>query len=72
MSKELIVSIIIILIGISGVYFLTAGRDLQPRNAGNGVTEEPVYCTMDAFECPDGTWIGRTGPNCEFDCSTNQ
>lgn len=29
---------------------------------------EPVFCTMDAFECPDGSWVGRTGPNCEFVC----
>ena len=32
------------------------------------VPEEPVICTMDAFQCPDGSWVGRTGPNCEFVC----
>ncbi len=26
----------------------------------------PVACTMDAKICPDGTGVGRTGPNCEF------
>lgn len=26
-------------------------------------------CTMDAMQCPDGTWVGRSGPNCEFVCS---
>lgn len=25
-------------------------------------------CTMEARECPDGSWVGRTGPNCEFSC----
>lgn len=25
-----------------------------------------VICAQDAFICPDGTWIGRTGPHCEF------
>jgi len=30
--------------------------------------EEVVMCIMDAFLCPDGTWVGRTGPNCEFIC----
>lgn len=25
-------------------------------------------CTDDAFQCPDGTWVGRTGPRCEFVC----
>lgn len=23
-------------------------------------------CTMDAKRCPDGSYVGRTGPNCEF------
>jgi hypothetical protein len=27
---------------------------------------EPVYCTMDAKECPDGSYVGRVPPNCEF------
>lgn len=26
----------------------------------------PVGCTLDAKICPDGTSVGRTGPNCEF------
>ena len=30
--------------------------------------EEIVVCTMDAKLCPDGvTYVGRSGPNCEFD-----
>lgn len=30
--------------------------------------EQPggTVCTMDAKLCPDGTSVGRTGPNCEF------
>ncbi len=27
-----------------------------------------VACTADAMVCPDGTSVGRTGPNCEFKC----
>jgi hypothetical protein len=27
-----------------------------------------VICTMDAMECPDGSFVGRTGPKCEFVC----
>lgn len=30
--------------------------------------EEIVYCTQDAMLCPNGTYVGRTGPNCEFVC----
>lgn len=33
--------------------------------------DEQVYCTADAIECPDGSYVGRTGPNCEFICSNN-
>ena len=25
-----------------------------------------MACTMEARQCPDGSWVGRTGPNCEF------
>lgn len=25
-----------------------------------------VVCTMEAKLCPDGSYVGRTGPNCEF------
>lgn len=30
------------------------------------VPKPPVACTMEAKICPDGTGVGRTGPNCEF------
>ncbi|MEK7638192.1 MAG: hypothetical protein AAB375_02085 [Patescibacteria group bacterium] len=29
-------------------------------------SEDGVVCTMEAKICPDGTGVGRTGPNCEF------
>src|SRR3989338_2120749 len=28
--------------------------------------EEPMFCTSDAMECPDGSWVGRVPPTCEF------
>lgn len=28
----------------------------------------PVACTDDARQCPDGSYVGRTGPKCEFVC----
>ncbi len=30
------------------------------------VPDEPVFCTADAMQCPDGTYVGRQGPKCEF------
>lgn len=29
---------------------------------------EGVACTMDAMLCPDGSYVGRSGPKCEFVC----
>ncbi len=26
----------------------------------------PVMCTMEAKQCPDGSFVGRSGPKCEF------
>lgn len=28
--------------------------------------DEGVYCTQEAKECPNGTFVGRIGPKCEF------
>lgn len=33
-----------------------------PKDGG----ELPVMCTMDAKQCPDGSYVGRGGPKCEF------
>lgn len=30
------------------------------------VDDGMVACTMEARECPDGSYVGRQGPNCEF------
>ena len=30
------------------------------------VPQKPVACTAEAKLCPDGTAVGRTGPNCDF------
>ena len=32
----------------------------------NGDDDEMVFCTMDAKECPDGSYVGRVAPDCEF------
>lgn len=32
-----------------------------------GIAEPPATaCTQEAKQCPDGSYVGRTGPNCEF------
>lgn len=39
-----------------------------PPNNGNDDGANQVVCTMDAMQCPDGSYVGRTGPRCEFVC----
>lgn len=31
-------------------------------------SNQPVACTLEAMMCPDGSYVGRSGPNCEFIC----
>jgi hypothetical protein len=34
-----------------------------PSNVSNG---NGIACTMEAMMCPDGSYVGRQGPSCEF------
>lgn len=38
----------------------------NPNDDGN-----TIVCTMDAMICPDGTAVGRSGPNCQFVCPSS-
>ena len=44
---------------------------LQGCNSTNPVTPAPndgggIACTQEAKQCPDGSYVGRSGPRCEF------
>jgi hypothetical protein len=47
---------------------LSTFQFIQPSASPIGKTSTPplVACTMEAKLCPDGSSVGRTGPNCEF------
>ena len=62
---KLIVALIFLAIVALGAWTFRPKTTIAPGDA-NG---EQVMCTMDAMQCPDGSWVGRTGPNCEFVCS---
>jgi plastocyanin len=55
MKTTLIVLIILVLIGGIAYAYMRNSPD-----------QDAVVCTMDAKLCPDGTYVGRIGPNCEF------
>ena len=34
--------------------------------------DKDVFCAQDAKQCSDGSYVGRSGPNCEFDSCPTQ
>jgi len=59
MKTEIIV-ILILLIVFSGIVIVLYFNQNDYLNQNN------TACTEEAKICPDGTSVGRTGPNCEF------
>jgi hypothetical protein len=60
--------IIIVLLGVSLGYVLITKKaeapvQTNPNPSGNN---PGTACTQEAKVCPNGTSVGRTGPNCEF------
>lgn len=66
-TTKTVLWIIVILVVAIGAYAIFGGgdeavsEDVDLNNGGNS-----VVCTMDAKLCPDGSYVGRVGPNCEF------
>ena len=38
-------------------------------STSSNTTSGGTMCSADARQCPDGSWVGRTGPNCTFACA---
>lgn len=49
---------------VVGIALLFMSR--QPKKGTPVETPEQVFCTQDAMMCPDGSYVGRVGPKCEF------
>jgi hypothetical protein len=45
---------------------LNEESQVNPIPSDQIVVPSSVACAQDARLCPDGTYVGRTGPNCEF------
>ncbi|MFA6511947.1 MAG: hypothetical protein WCV86_02390 [Patescibacteria group bacterium] len=59
----------VVLAGILGfvIWQLPSMTNTQTTNTANIVVNtNAVACTQEAKLCPDGSAVGRTGPNCEF------
>lgn len=67
-----VVLVTAIVAGGIGYYFgLTQKTQTQSLDRDGRAAETPesngVACTLDAKVCPDGSSVGRSGPNCEFE-----
>lgn len=63
-----ILFLIISLLVVLSVGYITLVSKVQQRNGSqkHTATPPPVACTQDAKQCPDGSYVSRTGPDCEF------
>ncbi|HRH23608.1 MAG TPA: hypothetical protein PK295_03180 [Candidatus Magasanikbacteria bacterium] len=62
-SVPLIIVIVVVIIFTGFIWY----KNATEKNVGGMITDgESVMCTMDAKICPDGSYVGRTGPQCEF------
>lgn len=62
MNKILVgVVIVLVLAGLVYVYVESPKQD-----------DEQIACTMEALICPDGSGVGRSGPDCRFNACPNQ
>ena len=72
--KDIIIAIIgLILLGL--VWLMWRQIQTAQTLSNGGVPEavqlmpndkDAIFCTADAKLCPDGSGVGRVGPNCEF------
>jgi hypothetical protein len=59
-----IVTLLVLIAILAGLYLL---QDKYGQPTVPPVTEEEgVFCTMDAMMCPDGSYVGRVAPSCQF------
>ncbi len=68
--KTTIIIILVIALAVCGYMYYKQDSDttgIVPSRDG-----DTTVCTMEAKQCPDGSYVGRSGPNCEFaECPTS-
>ena len=66
LSFKGVIAFIILVVIAAGAWKLKDVNIIPaPNDNGGGAG---VVCTADAMQCPDGSYVGRSGPNCEFVC----
>lgn len=72
MKRTGILLIVLVVLGVIAIVAQSAIRQAMPSQNGQveegpeAIIPEGVACTMDAKMCPDGSFVGRVPPTCEF------
>ena len=68
MSNKFLPWLIIGIVVLGAIAFAIASMPVgEPSIVEDGeVPPQEVACTLEAKICPDGSAVGRVGPNCEF------
>src|SRR3569623_204906 len=66
MQKYLAIFVVFLALFGGGFYAFKTNMFGQASGPPQGGDQGGVVCTMEAKLCPDGSYVGRTGPNCEF------
>jgi len=51
---------------VLGIILVVGGFSFYARYTLSPKVKPPLSCTQEAKQCPDGSYVGRVGPNCEF------
>jgi hypothetical protein len=64
MMKKIFLIPILVVVGAGALF----AYRMQVANNSNIIPNTPntIACTLEAKLCPDGSYVGRTGPRCEF------
>lgn len=68
-NRNTFIVILAIIVAAAAIVYFVKPEVFMPASTSKEPTQEipsGVVCTMDAKICPDGSAVGRTGPNCEF------
>ena len=66
---NIILAIVVFILTFAGTYF--AMTQQIPSYTYIKTNSSPIACTQEAKQCADGSYVSRTGPNCEFTACPN-
>jgi len=64
-NRIFIIIFVIVVFILGGLLYIYNPNPVKYENPNE---KDPIVCTADAKLCPDGSYVGRVGPNCEFVC----